>query len=61
MEILRQRVKNEAYNQKDPVQVYKKDSLEIFEYTIISIKLDFIDALFKVIIPSLRMNIGDAS
>ena len=61
MEILRQRVKNEAYNQKDPVQVYKKDSLEIFEDTIISIKLDFIDALFKVIIPSLRMNIGDAS
>ena len=61
MEILRQRVKNEAYNQKDPVQVYKKDSLEIFEYTIISIKLDFIDALFKVIIPSLRMNIGDVS
>ena len=60
MEVLKQRVKNEAYNQKDPVQVYKKDSLDIYQDMILAIKFDFVEALFKVIIPALKINFVDA-
>ncbi|MGL4760796.1 MAG: preprotein translocase subunit SecA [Sarcina sp.] len=59
MEILKQRVKNEAYNQKDPVQVYKKDSLDIYRDLLLSIKVDFIDALFAIIIPSMKNELGN--
>ncbi|MGL5616249.1 MAG: preprotein translocase subunit SecA [Sarcina sp.] len=56
MELLRQRVKNQAFNQRDPMQVYNKESLVLYNNLIKSINDDFIEGLFKVIIPSLLEN-----
>ncbi|MGL5764833.1 MAG: DEAD/DEAH box helicase [Sarcina sp.] len=53
MELLKQRVKNQGYNQKDPVQVYNKESLRLYNEMLDSLKFDFVEALFTVVIPSL--------
>ncbi|MGL4740995.1 MAG: preprotein translocase subunit SecA [Sarcina sp.] len=53
MELLKQRVKNQGYNQKDPVQVYNKESLRLYNEMLDALKFDFVEALFTVVIPSL--------
>lgn len=53
MELLKQRVKNQSYNQKDPIVIYNKEGFNLYNELVESIKLDFVEALFKIIIPSL--------
>ena len=45
MELLKQRVRSQVYMQKDPVQVYNKESLNIYNDLIKGIKYDFIEKI----------------
>ncbi|MFR5266151.1 preprotein translocase subunit SecA [Clostridium sp.] len=59
MELLKQRVRSEVYMQKDPVQVYNKESLNIYNDLIKGIKYDFIEMVFRDIIPEIVMEYSE--
>ncbi|WP_055070356.1 preprotein translocase subunit SecA [Clostridium massiliamazoniense] len=59
MELLKQRVRSEVYMQKDPVQVYNKESLNMYNDLIKGIKYDFIEMVFKDIIPEIVMEYSE--
>lgn len=53
MELLKQRVQNEGYNQKNPLVVYNSEGYELYRDLLYSIKKEFIESLFNVILPEL--------
>lgn len=59
MELLKQRVRSQVYMQKDPVQVYNKESLNIYNDLIKGIKYDFIEMVFRDIIPEIVMEYSE--
>lgn len=59
MELLKQRVRSEVYMQKDPVQVYNKESLNMYNDLIKGIKYDFIEMVFKDVIPEIVMEYSE--
>lgn len=53
MELLKQRVRSQVYMQRDPVQAYNKESLNLYNELVKGIKYDFLEVIFKTIIPEI--------